>query len=298
MDWVRDNVELWRPLAEALGLIVLLWAATWWWSKEGSENRSTTKRVLSLWIGTALLGWLWTVLTQPAWVAALLIVAGLVLGRNSWTRINSDVPPTDPRWAAAAVLVVVGVGLLLSFDSATSTWRWTAALVGSLLFVTGVATLDPRGTSAALEQPPAADAPKPQEKPATPHLPPPIAMAACVLGAGLVLWSIPGAETVERWYNAARPMVRDMVGVALVFLGLFWVHTGLKNLANRDQISFTRHWGGLGSSGSGWELSGESAGAMLRLLVAVTLTAVGLGLLLTPDTAASNPDSTAAESSR
>ncbi len=69
------------------------------------------------------------------------------------------------------------------------------------------------------------------------------------------------------------------VGFVLIVAGLLWARAALGELDENPSISFSRHWGGLGSGQSGWEISGNTLSMLLRLLLSIALIAVGTGLL-------------------
>ncbi|MCH9685713.1 MAG: hypothetical protein K0V04_30050 [Deltaproteobacteria bacterium] len=73
--------------------------------------------------------------------------------------------------------------------------------------------------------------------------------------------------------------VAAFIGAGLIILGLYWAWNALIDLAKNPSVSFSRHWGGLGSGQSGWDVSGRALSELLRLVLAVGLIALGAGLL-------------------
>ncbi|MEM9458631.1 MAG: hypothetical protein AAGF11_30930 [Myxococcota bacterium] len=67
-------------------------------------------------------------------------------------------------------------------------------------------------------------------------------------------------------------------GAVVVVAGLCSARLALKGLEGIGQVSFSRHWGGLGAGQSGWEISGPLLAALVRLSFATVLVALGVSL--------------------
>lgn len=83
-----------------------------------------------------------------------------------------------------------------------------------------------------------------------------------------------------------------------MLIGVAWAWTAFNVLEGSKEVSFSRHWGGLGSGQGGWEASGPLVSALMRLVFSAAVITLGAGLLWPSGDASSTQPSGSATGGR